>query len=181
MNIFLLDWDVTKCAEYHVDRHVVKMCTEVAQILSTAHRMLDGVEDTRLSKSGRKQKYWRLNDSTRDSVIYAATHINHPSTVWARTSKENYTWLYNLLVALSKEYAHRYGKVYKAFREDGHGLAEFLSVAPTNIPEIGLTKFALAMPDEYKVSDPVESYRNYYRGGKQHLHVWKNREKPDWM
>jgi hypothetical protein len=42
MNIFYLDHDVVKCAEMHVDKHVCKMVIEYAQLLSTAHRVLDG-------------------------------------------------------------------------------------------------------------------------------------------
>jgi hypothetical protein len=179
MNIFLLDWDVTKCAEQHVDKHCVKMMTELAQVLSTAHRILDGTESTRLSKMGRRTKCWALPEY--DSVIYSATHVNHPSTVWARTSKENYEWLYSLFTALCKEYTYRYGKVYKAFRDDGNGLGELLSRTPKNIPSRGMTSFALAMPDEYKCSDPVLSYRKYYKFGKQHLHSWTKRPTPDWI
>lgn len=37
------------------------------------------------------------------------------------------------------------------------------------------------MPDEYKTNDPVESYRNYYRGSKAEIAKWKTRNKPDWM
>jgi len=37
MNIFILDEDIDKCAEYHVDKHVVKMILESAQLLCTAH------------------------------------------------------------------------------------------------------------------------------------------------
>ena len=33
MNIFVLDWDVRKCAQYHNDKHVVKMILETAQLL----------------------------------------------------------------------------------------------------------------------------------------------------
>ena len=36
MNLFYLDEDLDKCAEYHVDKHIVKMPLEVAQILCTA-------------------------------------------------------------------------------------------------------------------------------------------------
>lgn len=41
MDIFRLDNDPTVCAKYHCDKHVVKMILEYAQILSTAHRVLD--------------------------------------------------------------------------------------------------------------------------------------------
>jgi hypothetical protein len=36
------------------------------------------------------------------------------------------------------------------------------------------------MPDEYKVSSVVESYRNYYIGEKSSIAVWKYRETPEW-
>ena len=36
MNLFYLDEDLDKNAEYHVDSHVVKMPTEAAQMLTTA-------------------------------------------------------------------------------------------------------------------------------------------------
>ena len=43
MNIFYLDRDEQKAAQYHCDKHVVKMILESAQLLSTAHRVLDGI------------------------------------------------------------------------------------------------------------------------------------------
>ena len=42
MNIFYLDDDPIQCAKWHVDKHIVKMITEYCQLLSTAHRVLDG-------------------------------------------------------------------------------------------------------------------------------------------
>ena len=50
-----------------------------------------------------------------------------------------------------------------------------------DLPEIGLTPFALAMPDQYKSNDPMLSYRNYYIHEKKHIASWKNREVPDWF
>ena len=38
MNIFHLHEDPKICAEYHCDKHVVKMILETAQMLSTAYR-----------------------------------------------------------------------------------------------------------------------------------------------
>jgi hypothetical protein len=101
MNIFYLDHDTEKCAEYHVDKHVVKMILEYCQLLSTAHRLSDGLQEPGFSKTGRNVKRWRLLDN-RDSVLYQATHVNHPSAVWARASRENYLWLADLLNKLSK-------------------------------------------------------------------------------
>ena len=42
MNFFYLDEDPFKSIEYHCDKHIIKMPTEYKQMLSTAHRVLDG-------------------------------------------------------------------------------------------------------------------------------------------
>jgi len=39
MNIFFLDEDPTLSAQYHVDKHVVKMILETAQLLCGAHHV----------------------------------------------------------------------------------------------------------------------------------------------
>lgn len=181
INIFYLDSDPKICAEYHVDRHVVKMIIEYAQLLSTAHRVLDGKQIVKLSKSGRKQKAWILDDE-REDVVYAATHINHPSAKWCRHSKENYDWLFTLWTHLLDEYTHRYGKQHSCQR-----LLSVLSQCPKSIDFF--EPFCppwRAMPDEYKVakSDPnytVKSYRAYYIGAKPHMFKWKNRQIPHWI
>ena len=60
MNIFYLDNHTHRCAKQHCDKHVVKMIIEYAQLLSTAHRVIDGIEYTDLSKNGRKIKRWKM-------------------------------------------------------------------------------------------------------------------------
>lgn len=179
MNIFYLHNDPKTCAEFHVDKHCVKMILEYAQLLSTAHRVLDGNESTVLSASGRKKKVWALRDS-RDSVLYSATHINHPSAVWVRKSAHNYTWLHSLLVELCKEYTHRYGKFHKVERD---GLLWELAKTPDNIyHDVFFSEPTPAMPDEYKVAgDSIQSYKNYYLGDKRRMFSWKNRSVPSWI
>ena len=179
MNIFYLDHDVRKCAEMHNDKHVVKMILEYAQLLSTAHRVLDGVELIGLSDSGRKKKFWTLGDS-RDYTLYKATHINHPSAVWVRQSDKNYLWLANMLVALCEEYTHRYAKTHKVERD---GLCYvLLKNIPHNIGNSDFTQPTPAMPDDVKVSgDSIKSYRNYYINNKAHLANWKKRQVPEWF
>jgi hypothetical protein len=177
MNIFYLDNDTATCAEMHNDKHVVKMILEYAQLLSTAHRVLDGVELNGLTASGRKKKFWSLGDS-RDYTLYKATHINHPSAVWVRQNQQNYIWLSQLLYSLCKEYTYRYGKVHKVQRE---GLLEILFNWPMNIPMGEFTEPTPAMPDEVKIAgDSIKSYRNYYINNKAHLASWKKRSTPGW-
>ena len=185
MNIFYLNNDPKICAEMHLDKHVVKMILEYAQLLSTAHRVLDGTVSTRLSKSGRKQQYYPLADE-RDNFLYSATHVNHPSAVWVRYSYENYEWLYKLFIALLDEYTHRYGRIHATAR-----LIDALYTPPIHIPKgIGFTEPTPAMPNEVKVLrevatdryeiDSIESYHKYYIHNKVHIAKWTKREIPLW-
>jgi hypothetical protein len=154
MNIFILDLDIKKCARDHVNRHVTKMCVEYAQLLCSAHWCTDSVMD----------------------IPYKLSHKNHPCSVWVRECIENYNWLSELGIELCKEYTNRYGKRHKS-----QDVIEWCVNHPPKIQSNGtLTKFALAMPDEYKVDDAVESYRNYYRQGKKDILFWKNNYRPEW-
>jgi hypothetical protein len=176
MNIFYLDRDPVQAAQWMVDKHVVKMILESAQLLSTAHRILDGQEYIDAS-SGRRIKRWALLDD-REPVVYKATHINHPSAVWCRQSVENYNWLVDHFHALMQEYTYRYGKRHKC----GGDLAYKISSPPHKLKDWDATPMLCAMDTKYIVSeDPVENYRNYYRQGKAALHKWTNREPPPWI
>ena len=179
INIFYLHNNTIECAKLHTDKHVVKMILEYAQLLSTAHRYLDGTPIViRRATNNRKQtRYILPNDF--DGVLYSSTHINHPSAIWVRKSKENYIWLSNMLLALCGEYTYRYGKTHKVERD---GLCfVLLKNIPKNIGNEGWSEPTPAMPDTYKVnSNSIKSYINYYVGAKQHLASWKKREKPDW-
>ena len=183
MNIFYLDKNPQKCAEMHVDKHCIKMILEYAQLLSTAHRVLDGVLTVGLSESGRKQQRYILSDE-RQQVLYSATHINHPSAVWVRQSSANYMWLAELLEECCKEYSYRYGKIHKV---ESSGLMQSLkNIFPKNIPNKPFTEPTPAMPDECKVpGNSLMSYHNYYNMNKQHLWSWKgkinSREVPKWL
>lgn len=180
MNIFFLDESPRQCAEWMVDKHVVKMIVETAQLLSTAHRVLDGIEvQLELEKNGkrRKKKVWVLDDS-RNDLLYACTHINHPSAIWTRESVENYNWLVDHLHALGQEYTYRYGKKHATIEKCFY---------PLQSPPFGLrtwdwTQPPSAMDERYIISDdPIVNYRNYYKYGKAKLHKWKNRDMPAWI
>ena len=182
MNIFYLHNEAKTCAQMHNDKHCVKMILEYSQLLSTAHRVLDGSENVGKSQTGRKKTKWVLNDE-RDSILYSATHINHPSAIWVRQSDSNYRWLHNLLHELCKEYAYRYGRIHKC---ESSGLVDVLSTVPNNIVSAEFTEPTPAMPDEFVVAgDSICSYRIYYNKAKQHLASWKGklngRNVPDWF
>jgi hypothetical protein len=177
MNIFYLDRDAKRAAQMHIDKHVVKMILEYAQLLSTAHRILDGTLVEGLSKSGRKAKRYQLPDQ-RDSLLYTATHSNHPSAIWCRQTSMNYDWLYSLFVETCNEYTYRYSKIHVTDDKLRHALSH----RPKNIPQGNFTDPTPAMPDTYKVAgDGVQSYHNYYIGDKHEMARWTNREMPLWF
>jgi hypothetical protein len=180
MNIFYLDSDPKLAAQYHNDKHTVKMILEYSQLLSTAHRLIDGKPVAAKTKTGRNIKRWQLND-LRDGILYTATHANHPSAIWVRQSVYNYRWLHNLLLELLEEYTYRYGKNHKC-----ETIAHYLTMAPFGMEIGSFTEPTPAMPDECKVAgNSVQSYRNYYNMRKQHIASWKgkvnSRSAPSWF
>ena len=164
MNIFFLDWDPELCAQYHVDKHVVKMILESCQLLYTCHWT-----------STSPPPYLA---STPNGTGYKPTHRNHPCNVWLRESLDNYLWLLRLARALVDEYHFRYGvKVHKC---EEH--LEWLSmVYPEGLESRGMTTPRLAMPDEFKDPDPIKAYRAYYIGAKQKLMQYRKRSKPSFL
>jgi hypothetical protein len=155
MNIFFLDENPKLNAQYHNNSHCIKMILETAQLLCSVHHS---------------------TDQPTDQVPYKLSHKNHPCAIWARESLSNYLYLCELGLELGKEYTYRYGKRHKSI-----DVIEWCIVNKPNIPDIGFTTPAMAMPDEFKVDSVVESYRNYYMGAKSDLASWKNREKPFWF
>ena len=166
MNIFYLATCPQEAAEAHCDKHVVKMILESAQLLSTAHRVLD--ED----------------DAHPD--LYKIAHKNHPSTIWTRSSKQHYDWLFRLFRMLSAEYSIRVGlindsrdvfKVHKTWDK----LGKILKTTPKNIEDNGWADPPQCMPDNCKHDNTVEAYRNYYIKEKSSFAKWNYSGKPKWM
>ena len=176
MNRFVLDLNPVIASQMHCDRHVVKMILEEAQMLSTAHRILDGVSEVSSTKTGRKITRWRVSDP-REDVLYKASHVNHPCTIWCRTTNSNYEWAYSLFINLCKEYTSRYGRTHMTETK----LLDILKATPKNIPHGPLTKFPQAMPDECKTEDSITAYRNYYLYHKKKIARWTKRNIPDWF
>ena len=164
MNIFYLSSCPQEAAESHNDKHCVKMILEYAQMLSTAHRELD--------------------DDVPD-ILYKSTHKNHPSTIWTRSSKQHYDWLFRLFRMLSAEYSIRYGlisdsndtfKVHKSWEK----LGKILETAPKNIVDNGWIDPPQCMPDHCKKPDTIDAYRNYYLTEKATFSTWKYSKQPTW-
>lgn len=165
MNIFYLDRDIQKCAEYHCDKHVVKMITEYNQQLTTCMWYYDY---NRMDKDYFKNKY---------DHFYKPTHINHPCNIWLRKSHDHYDYLYQLTLLLSNEYTNRYNKKHKS----GLYIENILPNKIKNLKYNGWIDPPQCIPDEYKVDgDVVQAYRNYYIGDKSKFATWKNNDIPTW-
>lgn len=142
MNIFFLHWNPRIAAQYHCDKHVVKMIIETAQLLYSVH--------------------WTLN-SPLPVNAYKLAHKNHPCSIWVRQSLTNYFWLCTLGWWLCKEYQYRYGE-HKTHKTEEH-ILWLIHNAP-ELPNIGMTFPALAMPEQYKTDNPIRAYRKFYIGSK---------------
>jgi len=110
------------------------------------------------------------------NIPYKLSHKNHPCAIWVRESLSNYLYLCELGLELCKEYTYRYEKRHKS-----QDVIEWCVTNKVNICDKGFTEPPKAMPDEYKVSDVIESYRNYYIGAKSGFTTWKNRGIPFWF
>ncbi|HEY5717367.1 MAG TPA: hypothetical protein VIS52_02675 [Motiliproteus sp.] len=155
MNIFVLDQDIYRCAQAHCDQHVGKMVLESVQILCTALHGL-GVD-----------------------APYLPTHRNHPCIHWAMASRSNLFWLAELARALNDEFCWRYR------RERDHASIAVLQQLRLNaapVEAIGLTPFAQAMPEQYRMPDnPVAAYRRFYCADKARFARWTRRAPPNWF
>jgi len=165
VNVFASDKCPVKSAQYLDNILVVKMTTEVCQLLSTAHVVLGG-----------------------NQVAMKPTHQNHPSAKWCRETAGNYQWLYEHYKALCSEYTFRTGKVHKSSE-----WLSVLAKAPAAIPDAPLSEFVFCGPDEFRMKSLTcvhGAYRLYLkskwqswttRTDKRQMEVkWTNRNKPTW-
>lgn len=208
MNVFALDRDPYISASYHCDKHVVKMIVEYAQLLSTAHRVLDGtlkefhVEFRNAGpnmRSGKRVLKFLALPEERVSVKSTHSHrglfeiVDHELVIenaqCYRASHANHpsaVWCrqsdtnYHWLVQLFEGCLREYEKRYGKIHACKK-LLPFFSTVPKNIPRDVMTPFALAMPDQYKVDDEILSYQNYYVGDKVRFAKWTNTEAPKWF
>lgn len=165
MNIFVTDPDPVQAAKNLCDKHISKMIVESAQLLSSAHLVLNG------GHSG---------------PIYKLTHRNHPCAKWVRESDGNYRWLHEHAEAMCGEFTHRYNKKHKT-----ESVVSRLGCPPENIPNFGksiMTPFVHAYYGKdpighfmcYVPGDPIQSYRNFYKLDKTRFAKWKHSQPPSW-
>ena len=149
MNIFALSSDPHEAARWAIDKHVIKMVLETAQILSTVS--------------------WRYGVE----APYRPTHAQHPCTLWAGETIANWHWLLEHGLALADEYARRYGREHKS-----RAVIEWAALHGGRPAEGDLTPFAQAMPDQYRteilfsrtVPTTLATRPGWLRGVNPHTH-----------
>ena len=161
MNIFILDNNPKISAQYHTDKHIVKMPTETAQMISFVYH---------------DKEFWQ-EEIPGFMMGFSKTHYKHPCSIWIRESLSNFKYACELGMELFNEYQYRYQN------PEGHKRAfqifSFGMENPPKIDDFGMTPFALAMDEKYIIHESaIDNYREYYRSGKTHLFSWRNRDKP---
>jgi hypothetical protein len=153
MNIFVTYLCPVESAKALDDKRVVKMILESAQMLSTA-----------------------INLSNMSQAPYKSTHVNHPCSVWARTSKANFRWLLTHFLALCHEYTARYGKEHKCQQ-----FYTYFCTCIRFMPDGELTPFANCT--NRKQFDVITAYRLTMEekwANDKRKPTWKNGSKPTW-
>jgi len=164
VNIFVLHNNPSIAADMLCDKHVPKMVVESAQMMASAC-IRHGASPNAMPK-------------TKAGTPYKGGYHNHPCTIWAGESRDNYFWLANHASRLCSEYEFRFGGCEHACKRPIYLMADKLN---NLIPDGGMTPFAQAMPDEYKSDDAVSAYRNYYFCEKAAFAKWdRGRDAPLW-
>lgn len=178
MNIFVLDLDPEKCAKYHCDKHINKMIVEHNQILgSIAWTSRGFTKKSQITEELQSQFLGFPRKKENGTPFpYGIGYRNHPCTVWARECTENYKWLCELTIEMSKEYTRRYNR-----QNAGENIVKWYQENMPFLPVHGsMTPFAQAMPEDCKNPDAVKAYRDYYKKYKVKFAKWAHSETPDW-
>jgi hypothetical protein len=164
MNIFYLHTDRFMNAQYHVDRHVMKMPIETTQMLSTVLRERFNV-DAPTDGPGK---------------IYRSAYITHPCTRWVGETYDNFVWTWFFGTALCDEFLHRYGKVH-ACRQVLSTISNIMPSPDTWPGDPAMTPRPKCVAPEFKHLDVITAYRMQYITKKARLHSWTNRPVPNFV
>ena len=176
-----------------IDKHIVKMPTETCQMLHTNSLYFMYVNEHHSEPSLKQLKQFHADTK---SELMKPAMLNHPSTIWARETPQNFLWLYRHAHALCDEYTYRYGKEHGTRKRIQQTPIEMIHHMETQYPSV-LTPVTIAMFDEYRLDredyfeqNPnntewnfvIDSYRHYYREAKWRFAEWrKNRQPVDWF
>ena len=186
MNIFALSRSPQESARQMLDKHIVKMPTETCQMFHTNIVYMQYVHTYGKEPQLKDLKAFHQEIG---SELMKPAMLNHPSTIWARQSLDNFDWLLYHGVSLCGEYTHRYEKEHGTQKRivDCGLYREFIE--NHNYPLDELTPVSIAMDDMYRIENTfddewdfvIESYRHYYLEGKWRFAEWRKNRRPDWF
>ena len=161
MNIFALDKCPMQSAWWLDDIRKNKMILESAQMLSTAVRVLS--PDTDLS-------------------VYKVAYLNHPCTIWARQSRDNFKWLLSHMSHLWLQKGGEHGSARLIPQLDEYSSTGYF-------PNEELTPFANCARnlergvDYSEHADTHEAYRLYMNDRWKETNItltWRWGREPEW-
>ena len=199
MNIFALSRCPMQSAWWLDDIRKNKMILESAQMLSTAVRLLSGTLIEVRVKHGsgtRLKQHWLLPNEDIGEIeepvslfsnlfsdsIYKVAYANHPCTIWARQSRDNFKWLLSHMshLFLQKDGLHKSANL----------LTDFQKYADSGyFPNEELTPFANCARnlergvDYSEHADTHEAYRLYMNDRWKETNItltWRWGREPEW-
>ena len=185
MNIFALSKSPIQSAKEMLDKHIVKMPTETCQMLHTNILYMQYVHVFGEEPQLKDLKAFHRNIG---SELMKPAMLNHPSTIWARQSLDNFEWLFVHGLSLCDEFRHRYNKIHGSqirihdcYKYKYHDI-----ILRHDYQVKGLTPVTIAMFDKYRLPQEehtwdfvIRSYQHYYLEGKWEFATWKTKS-PDW-
>lgn len=185
MNIFILSEEreplvhYAQQAQYHIDKHVVKMIAESVQMLVTAL--------VTTYTGGKLAAVPRIANNLPCKPL-SVSMTKHPCTQWACASIEHFNYLACLALQLCHEHQYRYPlsaeHAYMPWLEDVVEQLRYLGLGYTHdLPQ----QFAIAVKNDNKRSIAadhllaLDTYRDYYVRDKRSFATWKKRMKPMWF
>lgn len=154
MNIFVLSEDPELAARDQCNKHIVKMVTETAQLLTTCFPA--------------------------GMLRFKYTHVNHPCAKWVRESLTNYKWLVVHGNALSEEYTRRYHRIHASSDVIDACIDLVPDIPDIGLTPFAR---AIKQPwkEMTRTLSIVEAYRQYYVGDKAKFAKWApHAQAPAW-
>lgn len=166
MQLFFLSLCPREAARMACDKHVVKMCLETAQIISTVWWKVFRSRYNLYRSFGWLTKQW--------------TVPTHPAIMWVGESHANYQWTLEYWGALLSEYTLRYKKTH-AYQSLYNNIVTMMPDPPLARDEfVVMSPQFQAVPEDLKSDDPVETYRRFYIRDKSRFAKWKFTPVPEW-
>lgn len=161
MNVFSFHPEPYTSALWLDDLRKNKMILESAQMLSTAMHLMNSPDTDK---------------------VYKSTHVNHPANVWVRSSRANFKWTLDWMIALGEQR----GKPHKSLSLVPH-FEEFYSTGDFSneelTPFVNCARKAPGVMDFTHVVDSCDAYRRYLSmkwDSDDRRPTWFNGSQPNW-